>query len=51
LDALYVDHFRLHAKRHDTAGAFRVLEQARGRAVADALRERRLCKPARRPLA
>jgi len=39
LDALYVDHFRLHAKRHDTAGAFRVLEEARGRAVADALRD------------
>jgi CHAT domain-containing protein len=38
LDALYIDHFRLHAKRHDTAGAFRVLEQARGRAVADVLR-------------
>ncbi len=38
LDALYVNHFRLHAKRHDTTGAFRVLEQARGRAVADVLR-------------
>jgi tetratricopeptide (TPR) repeat protein len=38
LDGLYLDHFRLHAKLRDTAGAFRVLEQARGRAVADALR-------------
>jgi tetratricopeptide (TPR) repeat protein len=38
LDGLYVDHFRLHAKMRDSAGAFRVLEQARGRAVVDALR-------------
>jgi tetratricopeptide (TPR) repeat protein len=37
LDELYLDHFRLHAKMRDTAGAFRVLEQARGRAVVDAL--------------
>jgi tetratricopeptide (TPR) repeat protein len=38
LDNLYLDHFRLHVRRHDIAGAFRVLEEARGRAVADALR-------------
>jgi CHAT domain-containing protein/tetratricopeptide (TPR) repeat protein len=38
LDGLYLDHFRLHAKLRDTAGAFRILEQARGRVVADALR-------------
>jgi CHAT domain-containing protein len=38
LDELYLDHFRLHAKMRDTAGAFRVLEQARGRAVVDAIR-------------
>jgi tetratricopeptide (TPR) repeat protein len=38
LDNLYLDHFRLHVRRHDIAGAFRVLEEARGRAVADAVR-------------
>lgn len=40
IDSLYVDHFRLHLQRHDIAGAFRVLEEARGRAVADAVRNR-----------
>jgi tetratricopeptide (TPR) repeat protein len=38
LGSLYLDHFRLHVRRHDIIGAFRVLEEARGRAVADALR-------------
>lgn len=38
LDTLYIDHFRLHLRRGDVPGAFRVLEQARGRAVADAVR-------------
>ncbi len=40
MNDIYVGHFRLEAERGNTKKAFRIVEQARGRALADFLRRR-----------
>jgi CHAT domain-containing protein len=50
LSDVYIGHFELAVRSRDTAKAYEILERARGRSLADSLRDERRIEPLRDPV-